>query len=85
MTVQGMAFQHDQKGGAIIGIVQLEIIVERDGHVSKVKVLSGDQEFVEDAKTYVKAAQFPEMPDIHQLANAERKWDFEVAFFRPKS
>lgn len=85
LTVQGMAFQHDQKGGAVVGVVQLEIKVDRDGHVSEVKVLSGDQEFVEDAKSYIKSAQFPEMPDIPQLANAERKWDFEVAFFRPKS
>ena len=85
MTVQGMAYQHDQKGGEIAGIVQLQIKVERDGHVSKIKVLSGDQEFIEDAKKYVKSAQFPEMPDIPQLANAERKWDFEVAFFKPNS
>ncbi len=84
MSVQGMAFQHDQKGGGIVGIVQLEIKVERDGHVSKVKVLSGDQEFVEVAKSYIKAARFPAMPDIPQLANAERKWEFEVAFFGTK-
>ncbi len=84
-TVQGMAFQHDQKGGGILGVVQLQIKVERDGHVSKVKVLSGDGEFVEDAKSCAKAAQFPAMPDIPQLANAERKWEFEVAFFEPKN
>ncbi len=84
MTVQGMAFQHDQKGAGIVGVVQLEVKVERDGHVSKVKVLSGDQEFVEDAKTYIKSAHFPAMPDIPQLANAERKWEFEVAFFGTK-
>jgi len=84
MSVQGMAFQHDQKGGGIVGIVQLEIKVERDGHVSKVKVLSGDQEFVEVAKSYIKAARFPAMPDIPQLANAERKWEYEVAFFGTK-
>jgi len=85
MTLQGMAYQHDQKGGEIIGIVQLQVKVERDGHISKIKVLSGDQEFIEDAKSYIKSARFPEMPDIPQLANAERKWDFEVAFFKPKS
>ncbi len=81
MTVQGMAFQHDQKGRGIVGVVQLEIKVERDGHVSEVKLLSGDQEFVEDAKSYIKTAHFPTLPDIPQLANAERKWEFEVAFF----
>jgi hypothetical protein len=85
MTVQGIAYRKDQKGGTIVGIVQLQIKVERDGHVSKIKVLSGDQEFIEDAKSYIKSAQFPEMPDIPQLASAKRQWDFEVAFFRPKS
>jgi len=85
MTVQGMAFQHDQKGGGIVGIVQLEIKVERDGHVSKIKVLSGDKDFIEDAKGYIKAAQFPAMPNIPQLVNAERKWEFEVAFFALKN
>ena len=84
MTVQGIAYRKDQKAGALVGIVQLQIKVERDGHVSKIKVLSGDQEFIEDAKTYIKSAQFPEMPNIPQLANAERKWDFEVAFFGTK-
>ena len=84
-TVQGMAFQHDQKGGGIVGVVQLQIKVERDGHVSKIKVLSGDDEFVEDAKIYAKTAQFPAMPNIPQLANAERKWEFEIAFFEPKN
>jgi hypothetical protein len=85
MTVQGIAYRKDQKGGPIVAIVQLQIKVERDGHISNIKVLSGDQEFVEDAKSYIKSAQFPEMPDIPQFANAERKWDFEVAFFRSKS
>ena len=70
--------------GQIIGIVQLEVKVERDGHVSKIKVLSGDNEFVEDAKNYIKAANFGAMPDIPQLANAVRKWEFEVAFFKPE-
>src|SRR5882762_10678602 len=78
MTVQGIAYRKDQKEGAIVGIVQLQIKVEREGHVSKIKVLSGDQDLVEDARNYIRSARFPEMPDIPQLANAERKWDFEV-------
>jgi hypothetical protein len=40
---------------------------------------------VEDAKTYIESVSFPAMPDIPQFANAERKWEFEVAFFGPKS
>ena len=84
MTVQGMAYQHDQKGGRIVGVVQLEVKVERDGHVSRIRVLSGDKEFVEDAKSYMKSAQFPPLPNIPQLANAERRWEFEVAFFGPE-
>ena len=85
MTVQGIAYGDDKKGGRIVGIVHLEIKVERDGHVSQIKVLSGDKEFIEDAKEYIRTAQFPAMPDIPQLANAEIKWEFEVAFFRPAS
>ena len=85
MTVQGMAYQHDQKAGRIVGVVQLEIKVERDGHVSKIKVLSGDKEFIEDAKSYIKAARFPALPNDPRLANAIRKWEFEVAFFANES
>jgi len=83
-TVQGMAYQHDQKGGRIVGIVQLEVKVERDGHVSRTKVLSGDKEFIEDAKSYIRPANFGALPNIPQLGKAERKWEFEVAFFAPE-
>ncbi len=85
MTVQGVAFRHDQKGGRILGIVQLEITVERDGHLSKIKVLSGDKEFIQDAESYIKAARFPALPELPQLARAKRKWKFEVVFFGPKT
>jgi len=85
MTVQGIAYQHDQKGGRIVGVVQLEIKADHDGHVSKIKVLSGDREFIEDAKEYIKSSQFPAMPDVPQLDNAETTWEFEVAFFAPKN
>jgi hypothetical protein len=84
MTVQGIAYQHDQKGGRIIGVVQLRIKVEHDGRVSDIKVLSGDKEFIEDAKNYIMAAHFPVLPNTRQLANAQMNWDFEVAFFKPK-
>jgi hypothetical protein len=84
-VVQAIAYHNDQKKPGIDGIVQLEIEVERDGHVSKIKVRSGDAEFVEDAKAYMKAAHFPAMPNDPRLANAERKWPVEVAFFAPKA
>jgi hypothetical protein len=84
-TVQAIAFRNDQKTPGIDGIVQLEIKVERDGHVSKIKVLSGDAEFIEDAENYIKAAHFPAMPNDPRLANAERKWPIVVAFFTPKT
>jgi TonB family protein len=80
-VVQAAAFRNDEKGSGIEGIVQLEIKVEHDGHVSKIKVLSGDPEFVDDAKEYVKAAHFPALPNDPRLANVEMKWKLEVAFF----
>jgi hypothetical protein len=49
-TVQAIPFLNDQIAPGIDSIVQLEIKVQRYGHVSKVKVLSGDAEFIEDAK-----------------------------------
>jgi hypothetical protein len=83
-TVQGIAFRKDQKGAGIDAIVQLKVSVGRTGKVDHTKVLSGDEDFVQDAKDYVKAAEFGALPDIPQLANAKREWEFEVAFFTPK-
>jgi hypothetical protein len=59
--------------------------VGRTGKVDHIKVLSGDEAFVQDAKDYLKAAEFGTLPDIPQLANAKREWEFEVAFFTPKN
>jgi hypothetical protein len=84
-TVQGIAFRKDQKGPGIDAIVQLKVNVGRAGKVDHIKVLSGDGAFVQDAKEYVKAAEFGTLPDIPQLANAKREWEFEVAFFTPKN
>lgn len=84
-TVQAIAFHNDPKTPGMDGILQLEIKVERDGHVSKIKVLSGDAEFIEDAKTYMKASHFPAMPNDPRLANAERRWPVEVVFFAQKA
>jgi len=84
-TVQGIAFRKDQKGVGIDAIVQLKITVGRTGKVDHIKVLSGDAAFVQDAKDYVKAADFGAMPNIPRLANAVREWEFEVAFFTPKN
>jgi len=83
--VQGIAFRKDEKGPGIDSIVQLKINVGRNGHVNHIKVLSGDEPFVRDAKEYVKAAEFGALPDIPQLANATREWEMEVAFFTPKN
>src|SRR5207245_7420544 len=57
-TVQGIAFRKDEKGPGIDAIVQLKVNVGRNGHVNHIKVLSGDEAFVQDAKDYVKAAEF---------------------------
>jgi len=84
-TVQGIAFRKDQKGGGIDAVVQLKVSIGRTGKVEHVKVLSGDDAFIEDARDYLKAAVFGAMPDIPQLANARREWEIEVAFFTPKN
>jgi len=85
MTVQGIAYRKDQKGPGIDAVVQLKIEVDRNGHVDHISVRSGDKPFVEKAKKYLKTADFGAMPNIPQLANAKREWDFEVAFFTPAS
>jgi hypothetical protein len=84
-TVQGIAFRKDQKGPGIDAIVQLKVSVGRTGKVDHIKVLSGDEAFVQDAKDYVKAAEFGALPDLPQLANAKREWEIEVAFFTAKN
>lgn len=84
-TVQGIAFRKDEKGPGIDAIVQLKINIGRNGHVNHIKVLSGDEPFVQDAKDYLKAAEFGALPDIPQLANATREWEMEVAFFTPQN
>ena len=83
-TVQGIAFRKDQKVPGVDAIVQLKIDIGHSGHVDHIKVLSGDEPFVKDAKDYVKAADFGSLPNIPQLANAKREWEMEVAFFTAK-
>jgi hypothetical protein len=85
MTVQGTAFQKDLEGPSIAAVVQLKVDIGRDGRANHIKVLSGDQHFVQDAKDYVKATDFGPLPDIPQLANAKREWEIAVAFFKPKN
>jgi hypothetical protein len=85
MTVQGIAYRKDQKGSRIDAVVQLKIEVDRDGRVDHINVRSGDKALAETAKKYLKTADFGAMPNIPQLANAKREWDFEVAFFTPAS
>jgi hypothetical protein len=83
-TVQGIAYRKDQAGNGIDAVVQLKISVAHNGKVEHIKVLSGDEPSVQDAKDYVKAADFGALPNIPQLANATREWEFEVAFFPAK-
>ena len=82
MTVQGVAFQEEVTGPGVIAVVQLKIDIAHDGHVSRIRVLSGEESFVEDAKNYVKAANFGVLPDVPGLAKTT-EWDFAVAFFKP--
>ena len=52
-TVQAAAFRNDAKRTGIDGIVHIKVEVGHDGKVKKMKLLSGDSEFVEDAKKYL--------------------------------
>jgi len=85
MTVQGVAFQKHVSGPGIVAVVQLRVDITRDGRASHIKVLSGEEPFVQDAKDYVKAANFGALPDIPGLANTGTQWDIAVAFFKPKN
>ena len=82
-TVQGIAFQKDQKGAGAAAIVQLKVSVGRTGKV--------DRGFV------CRSGFLSRMPRITcqlliladarcpQPAGAKREWEFEVAFFTPKN
>jgi Gram-negative bacterial TonB protein C-terminal len=83
-VVEAAAFRNDSKREGIDGIVHIKVEIGHDGKVKKMKVLSGETEFVDDAKEYLKAAQFPALPDDPRLANAKMEWDMEVVFFTTK-
>jgi len=83
-TVQAAAFRKDAKGDGIDGIVHIKVDVGHDGKIKKMKVLSGDAEFIEDAKEYLQNAEFPRLPDDPRLSNAKLEWDMEVVFFAHK-
>jgi hypothetical protein len=85
MIVQAMAYQHDSVGNGIIAVVQLKVSVDRKGRVSHIDVVSGEPDYVNDAKEYMKNADFGPLPDVPQLRNARREWDMEVAFFKPRN
>jgi len=84
-SVQAEAFRHDVKGPGIDGIVHIRVEVGRDGKLKNMKVLSGDREFISDAATYLRDAEYQKLPDDPRLANARLIWDMEVVFFSPKS
>lgn len=84
-TVQAAAFRKDAKGPGIDAIVHIKVEVGHDGKVKKMKVLSGDAEFVPDAKQYLQDGEFPKLPDDPRLANMQAVWDMEVVFFSPKT
>jgi len=85
MTVQGVAFQKEVSGPGVIAVVQLKVDIAHDGHVSRIRVLSGEEPFVEDAKNYVEAAHFRAMPDDPRVVNLATEWDMAVAFFKPRN
>jgi hypothetical protein len=83
-TVQAQAFRKDVKGPGIDAIVHIQIEVGHDGKVKSMKVLSGDKEFIPDAKQYLKDGEYPKLPNDPRLANMRAIWDMEVVFFTPK-
>jgi hypothetical protein len=84
-TVQAAAFRNDTKGPGIDAIVHIQIEVGHDGKVKKMKVLSGDGEFVSNAKQYLAQGEYPKLPNDPRLANLKAIWDMEVVFFSPKT
>jgi hypothetical protein len=83
--VQAQAFRNDSKVAGIDAIVHIKIEVAHDGRAKNMKVLSGDKQFVPDAKEYLQQAEFPKLPDDPQFANLKAVWDMEVVFFTPKT
>src|SRR5450755_2893590 len=81
-TIQAAAFRNDPAGPAIEVTVHIEIEVGQDGRVKNMKVLSGNAQFVPDAKRYLQEAEFAKMPDDLRFAKA--KGYMEVVFFAPK-
>ena len=84
-TIQAAAFRNDIKGPGIDAIVRIQIEVGHDGRVKKMKVLSGDNDFVSDAKQYLEQGEYPKLPNDPRLANLKAIWDMEVVFFSPKT
>jgi hypothetical protein len=84
-TVQAEAFRNDSKGPGIDAIVHIKIEVGHDGKLKKMKVLSGDPEFVPDAERYLNDGEYPQLPNDPRLAKAQMVWDMEVVFFTPKN
>jgi hypothetical protein len=83
--VQAEAFRNDSKGRGIDAIVHIKIEVDHDGKLKKMQVLSGDPNFVPDAKLYLEEGEYPRLPDDPRLANSRMIWDMEVAFFTPQT
>jgi hypothetical protein len=83
--VQAEAFRNDSKGQGIDAIVHIKIEVGHDGKLKKMRVLSGDPNFVPDAKQYLDEGEYPRLPDDPRLANSRMVWDMEVVFFTPQT
>lgn len=83
--VQAEAFRNDSKGQGIDAIVHVKVEVGHDGKLKKMQVLSGDPNFVPDAKRYLDEGEYPRLPDDPRLANSRMVWDMEVVFFTPQT
>jgi len=81
--IQGEAFRNDSKRQGIDGVVHVKVEIKNKGKLKKMKIISGDPQFVEDAKQYLSEAEFSKLPKDPRLHKAKMIWDMEVVFFSP--
>jgi hypothetical protein len=81
--IQGEAFRNDSKRQGIDGIVHVKVEIKNKGKLKKMKIISGDPQFVKDAKQYLSEAEFSKLPKDPRLHKAKMIWDMEVVFFSP--
>ncbi len=75
MTVQGVPFRVGPKTPGVVAVVRLEVQINSSGRASKIRVISGDSNYVRDAEEYVRNWRFFPLATTFPL---------DVAFFTSK-